>query len=119
MGIDFKFLMFFFDLINKTKWSLVQNRRYKRHEEKDIPLESHAKCFMSLSVPLILIHYDIAMNIDLTEHIWARWMENKRHSSNWTLRYTWMGYAHESLTYRVLSAVKVRLNYLQLALIRS
>lgn len=26
-------------------------------------------------VPLILIHYDIAMNIDLTEHIWARWSE--------------------------------------------
>ena len=40
-------------------------------KKKDIPLESHAKCFMRLCVPLILIHYDIAMNIDLTEHILA------------------------------------------------
>lgn len=40
-----------------------------QRQKKDIPLESHAKCFMSLYVPLISIHYDIAMNTDLTEHI--------------------------------------------------
>lgn len=75
---------------------------------------------MGLYMLLILIHYDIAMNIDLTQthtytHLKTSGTKVIELYDTWAVS----RYAHESLTYRVLSMVKVRLNYLQQALIRS